>query len=469
MPDTSKLDSSRSEWTIGRARDCDIVIDRPSVSGRHALLRRGDDGQVTLVDLDSRNGIHADAAGGEKISSVVLRSGQSVYFGSHRVEVDSLLNRLPDSANAGKVVNPAKRRPSQTDPKASISVRSGETGKSGVMFGWLVGAIASIGLVSGFLWLRTNVRTDAIDSPPVRIVQSATVESIGATESSDRAVLLDPNSASLVQTNQRSPIEESVYWFAVRHAATGNVFRLGSGIAIREDKIAVPASLVETANSLMGQGFESPVVIHISDGVTFAVADQQTAPKYGLASQNVAQRTTDHDAVIKKIETGTLPKADAKLEFEKSIATLDRSIQAQKAVDMGWLKIETLAEHYATSSERDLRPGQSVDVLRSNLEMDDPFWESKGASDFKFVKFKIRYIAADADGVSGALILTTDVIELDYNWLGAPIVRDGQLVGMIVDQPPPTTTSTNPESQPSQASWFAITYPSMDRLLETKP
>ncbi len=58
---------------------------------------------------------------------------------------------------------------------------------------------------------------------------------------------------------------------------------------------------------------------------------------------------------------------------------------------------------------------------------------------------------------------------MDYNWLGAPIVRDGQLIGMIVDQPLPESEDADGSAagpQSSEPTWFAITYPSMEQLLK---
>ena len=43
---------------IGRSSDCDVIIDRPDVSRRHVVLRRG----LVVEDLGSRNGTHVDGA-----------------------------------------------------------------------------------------------------------------------------------------------------------------------------------------------------------------------------------------------------------------------------------------------------------------------------------------------------------------------------------------------------------------------
>jgi two-component system response regulator AtoC len=63
----SRVVADGESLTIGRASDCDVVIDHPSVSRRHALLVVGSPARVE--DLGSANGT--------RIGDVVLRAGES--------------------------------------------------------------------------------------------------------------------------------------------------------------------------------------------------------------------------------------------------------------------------------------------------------------------------------------------------------------------------------------------------------
>lgn len=54
-----RLVRAYAQLRIGRAHDCDVVLDHPSVSRVHAELR-ADQGQWRLLDLDSKNGSHVD-------------------------------------------------------------------------------------------------------------------------------------------------------------------------------------------------------------------------------------------------------------------------------------------------------------------------------------------------------------------------------------------------------------------------
>lgn len=67
--------------TLGRARDCDCVVSQPSVSRRHAELRR--DGRRWLLrDLGSRNGTRVN--GLRVLEETEVRAGDRVSLGDAR-------------------------------------------------------------------------------------------------------------------------------------------------------------------------------------------------------------------------------------------------------------------------------------------------------------------------------------------------------------------------------------------------
>jgi predicted component of type VI protein secretion system len=63
--------------TIGRSRECELVIDDPNVSRRHAELRKTIDGWL-VVDLGSTNGVKVN---GRRVHEEVLRPGDSITLG----------------------------------------------------------------------------------------------------------------------------------------------------------------------------------------------------------------------------------------------------------------------------------------------------------------------------------------------------------------------------------------------------
>jgi hypothetical protein len=65
---------------LGRSRRCDFVVRDPSVSRRHALLIRGDEGW-TLYDLGSTNGTRIN---GWRVDRATLRAGDELELGGAR-------------------------------------------------------------------------------------------------------------------------------------------------------------------------------------------------------------------------------------------------------------------------------------------------------------------------------------------------------------------------------------------------
>jgi FHA domain-containing protein len=68
--------------TVGRSRDCDIVLDDAGVSRRHAELRPGPDGW-TVADLGSTNGVRVNGAQVRGVQ--LLRSGDLLELGTTEI------------------------------------------------------------------------------------------------------------------------------------------------------------------------------------------------------------------------------------------------------------------------------------------------------------------------------------------------------------------------------------------------
>jgi FHA domain-containing protein len=63
---------------VGRSRECDLVLDDPNVSRRHAELRLGEDGW-TVVDLGSTNGVKVN---GKRTPQATLTPGDELTLGT---------------------------------------------------------------------------------------------------------------------------------------------------------------------------------------------------------------------------------------------------------------------------------------------------------------------------------------------------------------------------------------------------
>ena len=70
-------------WTVGRSDACRLVIEHGTVSRRHAVIRRTDDG-LEVRDLGSLNGTWVN---GWRVERAVLRPGDTLQVGEVRVVV----------------------------------------------------------------------------------------------------------------------------------------------------------------------------------------------------------------------------------------------------------------------------------------------------------------------------------------------------------------------------------------------
>ncbi len=79
---------------IGRSAACDVVIDHPEVSGRHAILSITQDGLFEIQDIGSKNGVYVNS---ERVIRKTLQEGDKVTLGSYEIDWFSILKNPPQS------------------------------------------------------------------------------------------------------------------------------------------------------------------------------------------------------------------------------------------------------------------------------------------------------------------------------------------------------------------------------------
>jgi pSer/pThr/pTyr-binding forkhead associated (FHA) protein len=75
---------ARKVSTIGRSRDCDVVVPDPNVSRVHAEIRH-EGLEYTLVDLGSTNGVEVN---GKRTMRHNLRDGDRISLGGAEIVVE---------------------------------------------------------------------------------------------------------------------------------------------------------------------------------------------------------------------------------------------------------------------------------------------------------------------------------------------------------------------------------------------
>lgn len=84
VSDDKRTVLSGERFVIGRGRDCDLVLDDPNVSRRHAQLRQ-EEGAWTVEDLGSTNGIKLN---GQRSQGGLLKPGDELTLGLTRLKFE---------------------------------------------------------------------------------------------------------------------------------------------------------------------------------------------------------------------------------------------------------------------------------------------------------------------------------------------------------------------------------------------
>jgi len=90
------------KWIVGRSAGCDIVVNIPTVSRRHVILREvGPD--ISLCDLQSTGGTHVVRDGfWAPVQRAMVAPDEPIRLGDYKTSARALLAlagyRLPDAA-----------------------------------------------------------------------------------------------------------------------------------------------------------------------------------------------------------------------------------------------------------------------------------------------------------------------------------------------------------------------------------
>jgi pSer/pThr/pTyr-binding forkhead associated (FHA) protein len=145
-----KIVPLRGKLTIGRSSDCDLVLDEPEMSKRHAMIENSGDA-ILLRDLGSANGTFVN---GVQVRNAILHPDDQIAFDHNRflLEAPGLPGRdqaIIDERDAPNITQTmrAVRLPEEERPKsqAANSTRND--------IWWLIGAAALIGIGIAMLLL----------------------------------------------------------------------------------------------------------------------------------------------------------------------------------------------------------------------------------------------------------------------------------------------------------------------------
>ncbi len=104
MPDGRQVAVTHWESILGRAKNCDICINFPTVSRSHAVLTRFDDGSWSVTDIGSRGAVRVN---GVPVSVCAVNYGDTISLGGLEMKL------LPVSAQEMREQSDQRTRPNQ--------------------------------------------------------------------------------------------------------------------------------------------------------------------------------------------------------------------------------------------------------------------------------------------------------------------------------------------------------------------
>jgi pSer/pThr/pTyr-binding forkhead associated (FHA) protein len=145
-----KIVPLRGKLTIGRGSDCDVVLDEPEMSKRHAMIENSGD-LILLRDLGSANGTFVN---GVQVRNAILHPDDQIAFDHNRflLEAPGLPGR--DQANIDE-----RDAPNITQTMRAVRLPEEDRHKAQPVnstrndIWWLIGAAALIGLGIAMLLL----------------------------------------------------------------------------------------------------------------------------------------------------------------------------------------------------------------------------------------------------------------------------------------------------------------------------
>jgi len=143
-----KIVPVRGRLVIGRGSECDLILDEPEMSRRHAVIENSDDG-IFLRDLGSANGTYVN---GVQVRDAVLHPDDQIAFDRNRFLIEAPgMPARKDSAGPAEPEQAEEPNITQTMqairlPNQPAKAAPGAEERNRTDIWWLIGAAALIGL-----------------------------------------------------------------------------------------------------------------------------------------------------------------------------------------------------------------------------------------------------------------------------------------------------------------------------------
>ncbi|WP_442509872.1 FHA domain-containing protein [Novipirellula sp. SH528] len=435
--------------TVGRASDCDLTLDHPEISGRHAILIVGRSGTHVLRDTQSRNGLFVDADFSRRVDACSLRPNQTVYLGSRPIATDKFFQLTNSSSNDSS--RPQNRLPS---PLSADPNRRRTWTESFAWLPLLLPVLLAIYLLSisfsGSESVTIKPNADIQEPIDARVPDDSAKEAVDSTSQTVKAPpseSMTPAKVPVVQPvtppldvarDASSAVDNCVYWVLILNDETHTYFRLGTAIATDNHLLSTTGSIVHSISMMQQNGYSHPKVVHIGTMQEYAITASGVLAEFDkrVQTSDLLRQQYIQRSEAAKASSGAANSDDPSLQQAARLVNL--AMTAAASADVGWLRITKAVPHVSFENERSVRPGLAVDLLNTGFDHEDPFFDSAEKTNLDWLALRVLGQDPEYDGVAGSLRIKATAEQVQgLNLLGAPVVRDAALLGVVVFQAPP--------------------------------
>ncbi|GEM_PF-3743793 len=452
------VEGSVAVLSVGRATDCDVVLEHPAVSGRHGLLVVGPAGTVVLSDQGSRNGIFLKPDREQRVQAVLLQPGSDIYLGMHRVATDELC-RIAAKHHRKPNIEPPPVPPTIAPDVAPPPTAPADTPITSDSFGVLsaksVPAAAAVIAVTTLCVMLLWIFIFRSPRNPANVHSAATTPA-ASPERADPASAVPPDplaaqTAPAVADLSRPAIEASpkqaefdvgrgVVWITVRRGDSDVRYRLGSGVAVESDTVLTTGSILVSAQSMLADGYSDLRVITIDGQHDREVKQHSVWKVFEERSAQAQQLSKTHQQLV---ENEAAPEV-----IEQSLQNVNLAFAAASAVDLGRMVCEPLPTHVELEKSPEFWPRRAVSIRPTGLDAEDPRLPNhfRTLSKRSAVTFRVQQTAATVDQVAGAITLVGPPSNAE-NWIGVPCFNGHRLEGIVTfqaDLPESPETTSSP-------------------------
>ncbi|WP_236621251.1 FHA domain-containing protein [Rhodopirellula sallentina] len=487
MPINGHANVEQDDITIGRASDCDIRIDRDSVSSRHARMRLDRHGRVILIDNHSRNGVYVDAALTERVNAVMLNPDMNVYLGSHAISGNRLIAEVKrltknhasevDDQSMSPTPPPGQTgKPALGDPDTRrVSGGASRLSNPSDSARFWVGVFSLPALLVAFvIWIKppripnvdisqnkSNLAqiTTAVPKPDANSSVQPDSDSLPSLETLDRnsesGSSADVIAESLPVTVD--PVDVAIYWIGVTHEATGAIFRVGTATAIGDTTLVTAGSVIGSLDELVQNGFSNPVVINVFSSEQISVRQRGVSEEYRDRAAKAMAVIEQHDAIVEGANRDEIPREQLRQQYETASRQVNLMLADLHAVDVGWLCVDELPSHLEIDVDAPFHPQMKLKAYHTALDGVDSMWSDQARYQVSEQEFRVVRQTAKVDKIAGVLQLTKPLANSlssnSFNWAGVPVCVDGKLTAMLLAHQP---TDSDGGQSSERMEWFAI-------------